>query len=136
MGKTQKSQAEVINALKEAGGIISDATRILGLASVDGLRLRIRKSPKLQDALTEIRENTKDLAESVIFDALKARDKDVAKWYLASMARERGFGNKAEFEVKGKIAIQPEVDLSSLSMEELKQLEEIARKVSSNSSTG
>jgi len=133
MAHKQHTQAEVTEALKASGGIISDAAKLLEVSSASSLRKRIKDTPALCAALDEIRENTKDLAEGVILDALKARDKDVAKWYLASLARDRGFGNKVE--VEGRIAIQPSVDLSGLSLEELKQLEEIGKKVSGNSPT-
>jgi hypothetical protein len=129
MAHKQATQAEVIQALQEMGGIVSEAAKKLGLASSTGLRERIKRNPALKAAVDEIREDTKDLSESVILDALKARDKDMAKWYLASLARDRGFGNKQEIEVKGKLEVEA-VDLGRLSGDELRQLEELVKKTS------
>jgi hypothetical protein len=133
MTRKQKTQAEVIEALKKSGGIISDAAKLLELSSSTSLRERIKNDQNLTDAMNEIREDTKDLAEGNIISALKSGDKDVSKWYLASLAKDRGFGNKLE--VEGRLQLQPPVDLTNLSLEELKQLEAIGKKVSSNSPT-
>ena len=130
----QKTQTEVIEALKSTGGILSDAAKLLGLASVTSLRTRVKSTPALCAALDEIREEAKDLAEGIILSALKSGDKEIAKWYLASLARDRGFGNKLE--VDGKVAVQPAPDLSNLSMEDLKALEAITKKASSDSNSG
>ena len=131
----RKTQAEVIEALRKSGGIISDAAKLLGLSCPTSLRRRIKNSPKLNEALDEIREGLKDLAEGNILSALKLGDKDVSKWYLAALARDRGYG--AKLEVEGKMTVQPALpDLSNLSMEELKQLESITKKASGNSGAG
>jgi hypothetical protein len=128
------SQKQIIQALTETGGVVTEAAKMLGLASVPSLRIRMAKNKALQDALTEIREQTKDLAEGNIISAIKSGDKETSKWYLASQGRDRGYGNKVE--VEGKIAIQPAPpDLSKLSMEQLKQLEEIAKAVTGNPAT-
>lgn len=133
MAGIKHSQEEVIEALKETGGIVSQAAEKLGLSSAPSLRARIRKSPALLKVVDEIRESTKDLAEGNIIKALKDGDKEISKWYLASLGRDRGYGNKLE--VDGRVVIQPAPDLSNLSAEELKQLEEIANKVTSNTGT-
>lgn len=132
MAKTQVTQAQIIQALTETGGIVSNAATQLDMTP-QGLRKRVASNESIQTALEEIREQTKDLAEGVIIRELKAGDKDTARWYLASQARDRGFGNKVE--VDGKVKIEKEVDLSGLSLEELKKLEEIANKVTGNSDT-
>jgi hypothetical protein len=127
------TQAEVIEALEKTGGIVTEAAGLLGLTAIDALRLRIKNTPALQDACGEIRERTKDLAEGNIITALKAGDKDVSKWYLSALGRDRGFGNKLE--VDGRVAVQPAPDLSNLSMEDLKAIEAITKKASGNSPT-
>lgn len=128
MSKTQVTQAQIIQALRETGGVISDAAKRLGLATAWGLRKRINSNQKLKDVLAEIREDTKDLAEGVVMTALKSGDKDIAKWYLAALARDRGYGNKQEIDLNGKLEIEQH-DLSKLSSDELKQLEETLKKV-------
>lgn len=127
-GKKRHTQAEVIDALRLTGGIITDAARKLELASSKGLRERIRTTPALLEVLEEIREETKDLAEGNILKALKDNDKDISKWYLASLARDRGFGNKSEIELKGNLTVERR-DLSKLSDEELSALEETLKKL-------
>ena len=133
MGKMQVTQEQVAKALRETGGIISEAAKVLGLASSTSLRTRIKNNKTLSALLDEIREDTKDLAEGNILKAMKDGDKTVSQWYLNSLGRDRGYGNKVE--IDGKVRVEKEVDLSGLSLEELKQLEEIAKKVTGNSST-
>jgi hypothetical protein len=130
----QRTQTEVIEALRQTGGIITEAAKVLGFTSADSLRRRVRTTPALQEVQDEIREQMKDLAEGNIFKALKDGDKEMSKWYAASQARDRGYGTKIE--VEGKIAIQQAPDLSKLSMEELKALEAITQKTSCNTSAG
>lgn len=127
MAGKHKTQAEIKDALKQAGGIISDAALILGVNS-SSVRRRVKDTPALQEVLDEIREETKDLAEGNILSALKSGDKDISKWYLASLARDRGFGNKSEVEIKGTLNVERR-DLSQLSNEELKGLEETLKKI-------
>jgi hypothetical protein len=127
------TQAEIIEALKQTGGVITQAAELLGITP-DGLRKRVKHSETLTAAREEIREQMKDLAEGNIFKALKDGDKEMSKWYAASQARDRGYGTKIE--VEGKIAIQQAPDLSKLSLEELKQLEVITKKTSCNTSAG
>lgn len=124
------TQVQIIKALQETGGIVTQAAEKLGLSSPNSLRKRINRSEKLLSVIVEIREQTKDLAELNIFKSMKEGDKQTSIWYLNSQGRDRGYGNKVEIE--GKVSVQMAPDLSNLSMEELKQLEAIASKVASN----
>lgn len=118
----------MIQALRQTGGIISEAAKVLGVKNSKSLRRRVKDTPALSDVLDEIREETKDLAEGSIITALKNGDKDIAKWYLASQGRDRGYGNKSEVELKGNLTVERR-DLSKLSNEELRTLEETLKKL-------
>lgn len=135
MTKKQKTIPEIQEALTKSGGIISEAAKLLEITR-RGLQKRIEKSEVLQKFRDELREEEKDLAEAIIHDALVAKDKDIAKWFLASQAKDRGFGNKSEVELKGKVQVEETpVDLSKLNKEELNDLEEILKKTT-NAGTG
>lgn len=132
MAKKHKSQTEVIEALRRSGGIISDAAKLLDMTR-EHLSSRVNKSEILKRTRDEVRESEKDLAEAIIHDALVARDKDIAKWYLSAQARDRGYGNKQEVELKGKIEVDEKPDLSKLSEKELNDLEQILKKTADSS---
>ena len=128
MAKTQKTQAEIIDALQKTGGVISETAKLLELSSVASFRARVRSTPALQEALDEIREQTKDLAEGNVISALKSGDKDMSKWYLASLGRDRGYGNRAEIDLNARVTVQKR-DLGKLSDEELDALETTLEKI-------
>lgn len=130
MSKKQKTQAEVIIALKKCGGIISKASEMLGLASSNGLRERIKRTPKLLEALDEIRTDLLDKAEDNIVTAIQAGDKDVSWKYLTKMGKERGYGDTVT--INGKVTIEQKPDLSNLSEQELAELEKIVSKTTNS----
>lgn len=119
----QKSQKEVIDALRKCGGIITKTAEMLGLASIGSFRQRIKNSPVLMAVLDEIRMDVLDKAEDNVITAIKEGDKDLSKWYLTKIGRERGYGEALE--IKGELKNRP--DLSNLSEEQLEKLEEILR---------
>lgn len=124
---TKRSKEEVANAIIKAHGILSDAAKVLGLASVPSLRVRVKKDPELNAVLDESREQTKDLAESKLFDAIREGKDWAILFYLKCIARDRGYGEHQEVDVISR-NFNANIDLSTLSLEELKQLEEITRK--------
>lgn len=128
--RKQKTQKEVVTALIKCGGIISKAAEMLGLASASSLRTRIKNDPKLSEAWDYVRMDILDKAEDNIVTAIKDGDKDVSKWYLAKMGRERGYGEALE--ISGSVTVN-KTDLSNLSEEELANLEAIIRKTTANS---
>jgi hypothetical protein len=127
----RRTDEEVMEAIIQSKGIVSNAAKILGLLSAHSLRERIKKTPELLEVTLQQRELMKDSAESVIYNSIEI-DKNVetAKWYMKSLGKDRGYSDSIN--VTGSIAVTP-VDLSNLSMEEVLQLEQILNKTKSES---
>lgn len=84
---------ECRTALWQARGNISDAAKIL---KIDPIRLRsfVKKSPYLQRECDEASEQLVDMAENVVYDALRdpERADGMAKFVLSTKGKSRGWG--------------------------------------------
>ena len=92
-----RTDEEVVNALFATGGNIKETAKLLKLNAVKSLRTRINKDPELKEALLEAREQSLDMAEGIVHNAMKRgkpKDKlETAKWYLTRKGRNRGYGD-------------------------------------------
>lgn len=121
---------QVKEELRNTRGMVLNAATRLGV-SKQALYRRIREDEDLQEFLNDIRDEIKDKAETNVTDAIMAGDREMSRWYLSQLASDRGYGNKVE--IGGKIKHEIEKpDFSGLSIEELKQLEELRKKLAPN----
>ena len=85
--------AEILDALRGAGGIVSDAAKALRI-SRDALGELLRADAGLREALSSIREETLDLAELQLFKAIKSGDAASIRFYLRTVGAGRGYGER------------------------------------------
>jgi hypothetical protein len=88
--------AEIENALRKAGGICSDAARLLTEAgkpcSRQNVHYWVHKHVRLRKAVEDCVEEIKDLAESKLIENIRANDTGAIKFFLERRARDRGYG--------------------------------------------
>jgi hypothetical protein len=122
----QRSEEEIIEALIASHGLISRAATMLGMKT-QSLQARIRDHQNLQDAMKEARESFKDLAEHKLYEHVDSGSLDAIKYTLSHIGRDRGYGDSQEINMNANV--NADVDLTVLTMEELKKLNELTDKI-------
>lgn len=92
---TKLTEERVALALHETGAIIADAAQKLGVSRVALYRF-IKKHSAMQDLRLEIENETIDLAEYHIVQAILAGDMKTIRWYLERKGRHRGYVTRSE----------------------------------------
>lgn len=115
--KPRFTKAKMIEALRLNGGLLFPTAKALGCA-YNTVKNYIKRYPEVQEAIDEINENVKDMAEGHLYNAIKAGDMKVIMFYLDRKAGDRGYGNKItqdkpfEFKVVGqKSALDSKISL-------------------------
>lgn len=93
-------------ALRESRGLMTHAAARLGVSN-EAMRLRVNKSPTLQQVRAEAREAMIDVAESSLYDAARRGDAWAVCFTLKCLGRERGYVDRTEEkrEITGDIRI-------------------------------
>lgn len=84
-------------ALKESGGIMSQAAEALGVSRTAVYNF-VNDYPELRTFRDEIREELLDTAESSILLAMMSGNLEIAKWYLTRMGVGRGWAERHQFQ--------------------------------------
>jgi hypothetical protein len=121
------SDTKLAFALRQSGGYLSQAAKILGF-SVGQLKERIRREPKLQEIIEETTDVYLDLAEHELIKKIKAGDLIAIMFYLKCRGKQRGYVERMEKRLEVANNIEERVqsfrsDLSLLSDSELLALE-------------
>lgn len=122
-------EAEVIEALRKSGGLKTAAAQMLKVAR-GTLYSFLDENPDIEEALTDIDEEIKDLAEGKMLQLLRAGDPQTIRWFLEMKAKDRGYARRVENTGKdgGPIETRQKPDLSGLSDEEIELLLRAAEK--------
>lgn len=91
--------------LPSSGGIISTICQRVG-CDWHTAKEYITKDPDVKQAYEDEIERVKDLCESTLLNSIIGGDTNDAKWWLARKAKERGFNDTFEAEVKGEVVIR------------------------------
>lgn len=86
-------------AIIASGGFITIAAKSLGVTH-SAVSLYIKAHPELQDLIEEIQESYLDFAESQLISLIKAKDKAAIFFYLKCKGKERGYIERAEYDLK------------------------------------
>lgn len=86
---------DIKEALEMNCGFQSDTARMLRISPA-ALTKRIQKSEMLTQALHDIKEGKKDLAESTIHKQLVQGNVRDSKWFLERVGRDRGYVKREE----------------------------------------
>lgn len=110
------SEEKLLGAIQGSGGIIATIAKRLS-CSWPCAQEYLSKYPACLDAIEKEREIICDVAEDVLFSAIRSGDVSSAKWLLARM-RPRLYSEKYEIS-----AVQKQIpELTGLSFEELMEL--------------
>jgi hypothetical protein len=126
-GTYVRTEEEVIEAIKASNGLISRAAEMLGYASSSSLHARIHGNKLLQDMVSDAHEELKDRAEEELHKKIKAGNLRAITYFLDRQAKDRGYGSDKSVSVN-VTNTSVKIDLSRLSMDELKQLEALVVK--------
>ena len=94
--------ADIDAALRASAGIFSAAATILaqkyGTCSPNTVRNYVMRYPSLQEVENEIREQTLDLAETKLVQAIGDGNMTAIIFYLKTKGRDRGYTERRELE--------------------------------------
>lgn len=94
--KTKKvTDAQLVQAIIDARGILAAAARDLGLARAY-IYERIRESPAAQAAVTDAREGAVDVAEAALYRAASKGEAWAVKYLLSTQGKARGYVERRE----------------------------------------
>lgn len=95
MAKRTVTDFQLADALKKAGGIKSDAAKLVKLTR-QTVQERVEKTPMLQEAVRQAEEELLDIAESQLKKSVRRGDKDMVRFQLQQKGRKRGYGNSVQ----------------------------------------
>jgi hypothetical protein len=81
----------ILGAIHRHAGVISFVARELG-TSRQNIHQRIKVSPELQAAVTEVEDELLDVAEGHVARLIQEGDFATIRWYLNRKGRSRGYG--------------------------------------------
>jgi len=99
-----KTIDEIIEAIKNSGGIISTIAKRLGVAWCTADKY-IQQSEDAKQALADEKEAILDMAEGVLYGSIQEGNTQDAKWLLATKGRKRGFNEKIDVDVNGSLNV-------------------------------
>lgn len=102
--KKQFTDAQIIQALEDCNGVISNAADKIGMKP-SAMQNRLTRSPKLADVRKQCKEKIVDSAETGLFAAVKARKPWAIKLVLSRLGRDRGYGNNLQIETSNSTRI-------------------------------
>lgn len=93
----EKTRAQLIDAIRESGGIIQGVAGSLGVTR-QAIYKRIRGDKELEDELFAAREKFIDVAESVLQKKVTDGDNACLIFFLKTQAKKRGYVERQEFQ--------------------------------------
>ena len=103
--KQKRTLDQVIAALRQSMGVVSYAATALGV-SRQALHKRISNTPKLAQALHDIRQETIDECENTLFQAAKEGNLTAAIFLIKCLGKDRGYVERTEMTGKDGEAIE------------------------------
>jgi predicted transcriptional regulator len=91
------SPAEVSEALRASGGLVTDAADALG-CSRPTIYAYLKKYPEVAQAKEDSEEKNLDIAESKLMEAVKNREAWAICFFLKCKGKKRGYSEKGEYE--------------------------------------
>lgn len=104
--KEHYTLGQILAAIKGSSGIKATIQRRLGCNSRSTVDNYLKRYATAQQAYDDEVETVGDVAESVIFRAIKNEDVETAKWYAKAKLKSRGYVERQEPERLGEITIR------------------------------
>lgn len=96
------TEEQLLEAITDSRGIVDNIRKRLGI-SWETASNYIKANPEASKLLASERERVKDSCENLLIDKIEGGDEATAKWWLARMAKERGFGESLAVEATGSM---------------------------------
>lgn len=96
-----KRKAELLEELRKSMGIISVAVKNAKLTR-QTFRNYMNEDPEFAEAYNDIKESTKDYAESALIKNISKGKETSIFYYLNSQAKDRGYGERKELDITTK----------------------------------
>ena len=100
--KTYK-QADVLEAIKGSGAIVSTIAKRLGCKWITAKRY-VEKWEATKQAYLDEQETILDMAESKLYESIQTGNTQDAKWLLSTKGKARGFSERREYEHSGSVS--------------------------------
>lgn len=105
---TKEDVPKVEQALRMNAGLRTAAARALGVARSTLYRF-MDEHPEILDTIKDIEEESLDLAEGKVLEAIKGSEMHTVRWYLELKGRARGFSKRVRVEGPNGGPVQAEV---------------------------
>jgi hypothetical protein len=115
----QRTNAQIIKAIKDSRGLIAVAARKLGV-SRRTIYNRMEKSEEIREALDEARDFVLDVGQAKLYQAVEQGESWAVQYLLNTLGKSRGFTTRQEVTGRDGGPIQHE-DVSELPDEELQR---------------
>lgn len=93
---------QIEKALLKSNGLVTVAAKMLGVTH-SAISHRIRKSERLQKVQDSIVEKKLDMAENVVDEHMKNKNLTASFFYLKTKGKHRGWVEKQQTELSGKL---------------------------------
>ena len=100
----KRTDAQIIDALKEARGMVAVAARKLGVSRVT-IYNRRDKSEAVRDAIEEARDFTTDVAELKLYESIQKGEAWAVQFYLKTLGKDRGYVERQQIEHSGELPV-------------------------------
>ena len=111
MASEKYTTKQIIEALQQARGIMAVAARYLGCHR-HTIENYIARYPTVAKAYQEQRDTIVDIAEGKLVAMLDAGEWPAVKYTLSTLGRNRGYVERQEQEISGKLAVKGYVGFS------------------------
>lgn len=89
------TEAQLKAALRKHAGVYAYAARDLGCDRAN-VKMRVDRSELLQQFLRDLEEEVVDAAEAVVLGQIIKGDQKMARWYLQTKGKHRGYSTRQE----------------------------------------
>lgn len=122
----QKTDEEYRNAILNSHGNLTIVAKRLGLAR-QTVQLKLKKNKELADLLASERDTLIDEVEEKLWENIQAGKESSQQFFLKTIGKARGWGESQEITINS--TKEDEYDLSVLTPEERKTLDELTAKI-------
>lgn len=105
------SDERLYQALEASAGLVGPAAEKLGI-SYSAVYQRVKKDPKAQAIILEVKEKVTDIAVTHLFNQIRAGKWEQIKYWLDRQAKDRGFTTSLELSGPGGGAIPVQSDVT------------------------
>lgn len=123
MRKTEKNKAALLKALEKNLGVVTYACASVGVTRKTFYNY-YNSDPDFKQAVDDVQEVTLDFVEHKLLTTIKENNVTSIIFYLKTKGKDRGYVERQEIRSNTQLSFDP----SSLSIEELKEVEKILKK--------